>query len=106
MARKMYIYRADYRVGADDRVRFFYARNAKVGKDFCRRFFSEDGVQPDHIALNKIGLMRLNVGSHDAALMDAGEEAQLTIANFGAGVKYAERDDVDGYFSPVVEGDE
>lgn len=104
MSRKMYIYRADFNTKNGQNTRFFYARNARIGKDFCAASFREEGdIRPQNITLNKIGRMTLDVGSNDAALMDQQEETRLILQNYGAGVKYAERDDIDGLYEPVGE---
>lgn len=102
MSRKMYIYRADFQTENKPTVKFFYARNAKVGKAFCRTTFN---ANPATIQLNKIGKMTLDVGNPDAAAMDETEEMRLILQNYGAGVKYSERDDIDGYFEPAADGD-
>ena len=107
MAKKMYIYRADFDTKSGHNKRFFYARNAKIGKEFCVKSYTEEGDRrPSNIKLNKIGRMMLDVGSTEAALMDEQEELQLILRDYGAGVKYAERDDVDGYYKPVGENAE
>ena len=93
MARKMYIYRADYNINGEHRVRFFYARNAKVGREFCKELCSEDGVMATHLELTKIGLMKDSVGNPDCRMMDKIEEMSLTFKDFGRGKKFAERED-------------
>lgn len=90
MARKMYIYRADYQVAGEPKVHFFYARNARVAKENMRSLFDEI---PVHLILTKIGLMKDEVESVDACVMKKEEEKRLIDLNFGQGTKFAERDD-------------
>ena len=100
MASKMCIYRCEFLNDHGENVRFFYARNAKVGKEFCRKEFAENGRKPERIKMKKIGIMTYDVGNPDAAKMDESEENKLILQNFGAGVKFAERN-----VMPAAEGD-
>ncbi len=101
MSHKMYIYRVDFKSKEGDNVRFFYARNAKTGKTFCRDSFGKS----DSIKLTKIGFMNLDVGSKDAALMDDKEELALILQNFGAGQKFSEREVMKATPDPATECD-
>lgn len=101
MSLKMCIYRADFKTKEGDNVRFFYARNTKVGKVFCFKNFAKT----DSLKLTKIGLMRYDVGSKEAALMDEQEELRLILQNFGAGQKFSERDVDEKFFEPASESD-
>lgn len=93
MARKMYIYRADYNIGDEERVRFFYARNAKVGRALCKEFCSEDGKLASNLKLTKIGLMKDALDNPDGAEMEANEETMLVLKDFGRDQKFAEREE-------------
>ena len=92
LARKMYLYRADYDSNGEHRVRFFYARNARVGKTFAYETFSEEGLRPQHIRLTKFGIMKEDIGNPDCGEMDQEEETKLILTDFGAGKIFAERD--------------
>ena len=69
MASRMYLYRADYDVGKEHRVRFFYARNARVGKEFCKLNFAEKDEKINRLVLKKFGYMRDDIGTTEAAFM-------------------------------------
>lgn len=96
MASRMYLYRADYDVGKEHRVRFFYARNARVGKEFCKLNFAEKDEKINRLVLKKFGYMRDDVGTTEAAFMKPNEEAILTLQNYGARELFAERDKTEG----------
>lgn len=87
----MYIYRADYEIKGEKRRRFFYARNAKIGRVFCKSFLAEDGELAKNLMLTKIGTYNA-LNSTDYAEMAPNEETMLIVQNFGEGLKFAERD--------------